>query len=154
LINLLVVAATALLAVTAYASFHKGALADGLKEVGLALILLGICFMFTWPNRCRVTTTRGTACLLEAYGYLLGCPDRHLVRRLKIRLGMIEASALRHARPASGLESQMPGIWAKDSVVTLTIESSKSDTSGFVFGLVSALTGVASVVISLVPALH
>jgi hypothetical protein len=48
----------------------------------------------------------------------------------------------------------MPGIWAKDSVVTLTIESSKSDTSGFVFGLVSAITGVASVVISLVPALH
>jgi hypothetical protein len=47
----------------------------------------------------------------------------------------------------------MPSILAKDSVVSLTIDSGKGDTSGFVFGLISAVTGVASVAVGVL-ALH
>jgi hypothetical protein len=147
-----VVVAIACLAIGAYVSFRKGAVADGLEALGSALILLGICFMFTWPIKCRVATTKDLPCKEDAYGLLLGC-RHHRMDKLRIRLGVVAAASLRNAKPAVGPETGMPSILAKDSVVSLTIDSGKGDTSGFVFGLISAVTGVASVAVGVL-ALH
>jgi hypothetical protein len=67
ILNRVVVVAIACLAIGAYVSFRMGAVADGLEALGSALILLGICFMFTWPIKCRVATTKDLPCKEDAY---------------------------------------------------------------------------------------
>lgn len=148
-INFVVVAAIAALILAAYASFHRDAIASGVQAAGSALILLGICLMFTWPTKCRVATTKELPCKLDSYGLLLGCSQYHRSDKLRIRLGMVSRDGLTNAKPADGPEIAIPGIWAKDSVVTLTLGSAKGDTGAFILGLVSALAGVASVVVSI-----
>jgi hypothetical protein len=151
-INLVVVAAVLISVLVACSSFRKGAVAAGVEGLGSTLIVLGICFTFTWPTKCRIVTSKDLACKNESYGFLLGC-RHHTTDKLRIRLGMVSAAALKNAKPADGPDVNMPNIRAKDSVVSFTIESGAGDTSAFVFGLVSAATGVASVLVGVL-ALH
>jgi hypothetical protein len=146
------VIATIAFAATSISSLRQGHTASGVKELGGALLALGIALTFTWPTRCRVITSKGKPCKNEAYGFLLGCPqagDHHLAK-LKIRLGWQEAGL---ARATAGDGEAGPTILASESVVMLSIEQSKRDTGGFLLGLVSTLAGVASVVIGVL-ALH
>lgn len=148
----MLVAATIAFAATSVSSFRHGHAGAGLKELGGALLALGIALTFTWPTRCRVVTTKRKPCKNEAYGFLLGCPqagDHHLAK-LRIRLGWQEAGL---ARATTEGGDAGPTILASESVVMLSIEQSKRDTGGFLLGLVSTMAGVASVVIGVL-ALH
>ncbi|HEX3962303.1 MAG TPA: hypothetical protein VHZ03_37695 [Trebonia sp.] len=145
-INLVVMVAILVFGLGAYASFRRGAVAAGVEALGSTLIILGICFMFTWPTKCRIVTSKESPCKNESYGMLLGC-RHHTMDKLRIRLGMLSAGALKNTRPADGPDVALPNMWAKDSVVSFTIDSGAGDTSAFVFGLVSAVTGVASVIV-------
>jgi hypothetical protein len=139
-------------AATAVTSLRHGHASSGLKEIGIALLALGIALTLTWPTRCRVTTTKGRPCRNEAYGFLLGCPsagDHHLAK-LRIRLGWQESGLARATTDSGELG---PTILASESVVMLSIEQSKRDTGGFLLGLVSTVAGVASVVVGVL-ALH
>jgi hypothetical protein len=143
---------TIALGAASFSSFRHGHASSGLKELGVALLALGFSFTFTWPTRCRVITSKGKPCRNEAYGFLLGCPSAgdHHFAKLKIRLGWQETGL---ARTTTGSGEPGPTIFASESVVMLSIEQSKRDAGGFLFGLVSTLAGVASVVVGVL-ALH
>jgi hypothetical protein len=45
----------------------------GAELMGWAFIPLALLLGFTWPTRCRIETSRYTACRNDAYGFLFGC---------------------------------------------------------------------------------
>ena len=45
----------------------------GAELIGWAFLSLAVLSGFTWPTRCRVETSRHTACRNDAYGFLFGC---------------------------------------------------------------------------------
>lgn len=86
---LLVVVITGLLMLAVVAVRH-GNWHTGTKYIAWALIPLVVLLGFTLRVRCRVKTTRGTACGNEAYGLLFGCTRAagHHWGKFRRRLGL------------------------------------------------------------------
>jgi hypothetical protein len=82
--------AIVVLLILAVVVIRHGDWLTGFKYIVWALIPLAIVLGFTWRVRCRVKTTRSTACGNEAYGLLFGCTRTagHHWGKLRRRLGL------------------------------------------------------------------
>ena len=62
----------------------------GAQWAAWAFLPLALLLGFTLPVRCRVRTTRGTACGNQAYGLLFGCSNAagHRFGKFRARLGI------------------------------------------------------------------
>jgi hypothetical protein len=76
----------------------------GAELIGWALLSLAVLLGFTWPTRCRVETSRHTACRNDAFGFLFGCrgyghwKEKFLIR---IRLRRGEMKPVQGREPAA-----------------------------------------------------
>ena len=77
------------LGAVAVAKIRQDEIAVGAQWAVWAFLPLALLLGFTLPVRCRVRTTRGTACGNDAYGLLFGCSRAagHWSGKLRARLG-------------------------------------------------------------------
>jgi hypothetical protein len=140
---LLVIVALVILAVAAirHRDWHTGT-----KYILWAFIPLAIILGFTLPVRCRVKTTRSTACGNQAYGLLLGCSGTagHHWGKFRRRLGL-QADATYVGQPR-GNRAVMYQPAPRIQTMRLTIEDSLLTKCGFWVGVVSAMAGVIQVI--------
>jgi hypothetical protein len=68
---------------------RQGEVLTGTHVAAWTFIPLALLLGFTLPVRCRVKTTRGTACGNDAYGLLFGCHTAgHWFGKFRARLGI------------------------------------------------------------------
>lgn len=116
----------------------------GAELIGWAFIPLALLLGFTWPTRCRVETSRHTACRNDAYGFLFGCRGYgHWKEKFLIRVG------LRHGqtRPVQPRQPAAAQSFIYQSVpqsqpVEVIVEDNARSKCAFWIALVSAVAGI------------
>lgn len=127
----------------------------GVQFGAWAFLPLALLLGFTLPVRCRVKTTRGTACGNEAYGLLFGCNvvAGHWLEKFRARM-QLQSNAgnpvqtARRARPTS-TQTLMYQIAPGPEPLRVTIEDTVLSRCGIWAGIVSAGTAVLGVIITL-----
>jgi hypothetical protein len=78
------------LGAVAVAKIKQDQVPIGIQWAAWAFLPLALLLGFTLPVRCRVRTTRGTACGNQAYGLLFGCSNAagHWFGKFRARLGI------------------------------------------------------------------
>lgn len=123
----------------------------GAELIGWALLSLAILLGFTCPNRCRVETSRHTACRNDAYGFLFGCQGyghwltRFLIR-VRLRHGELKPVKPREPAAASAFMYQPVG---QDKPMKVIIEDTARSKFGFWIALISMVAGVGQVAIAI-----
>ena len=138
IIGLVVLAAVAV----RHGNWHTGA-----KYIAWALIPLVVLLGFTLRVRCRVKTTRGTACGNDAYGLLFGCTNAagHHWGKLRRRLGL-QADPTYIGQP-QGDRAVMYQPGPQPQNAKLTIEDSLLTKCGSWATLVSAVLAVVGILL-------
>ena len=125
----------------------------GVELGALAFLPLALILGFTLPVQCRVMTTRGTACGNEAYGFLFGCNKAagHAFNKLRARLHLQSKAStpIRHAKPTADV-AVMYQIAPGPGPLKVSIVDSALSRCGVWAGIVSAATGIAGVIITVV----
>jgi hypothetical protein len=123
-------------------------LLTGTELVGWAFVPLALLLGFTWVTRCRVETSRHTACRNDAYGFLFGCQGNgHWMEKFRIRIGMRrgESKPIQPRRTAAAQTfmhqpvppSQPPKVIVEDNV---------RNKLGFWIAVISMIAGVVQAV--------
>ena len=115
-----------------------------------ACLPLALLLGFTLPVRCRVRTTRGTACGNSAYGLLFGCSNAagHYWGKFRARLGV--GKDISEQAPVGRQTAVMYQPAAGPQTVKLTIEDSALTKCGSWATLISAVATVIGVVATFV----
>ena len=123
----------------------------GVQLIGWAFVPLAILLGFTWPVRCRVKTTRRTACGNNAYGLLFGCSKTvgHWTGKFLARIGLPRDDPKPvERRQSAGNATTMyqPPSLSQSQPIRVTVEDNGLGICGFWVGVVSALAGVLQVI--------
>jgi hypothetical protein len=123
----------------------------GTELVGSAFIPLAIAFGFTLHTTCGVTTTRGTPCKKDSYGFLFGCTGNgHWLEKFSIRLGFRKNEPQQvqqtQRRQPDNVQVLMYQPTSQTQPLRVTVETSARDTWGFWVGVVSMIATVITVV--------
>jgi hypothetical protein len=118
--------------------------------LGWMFALLAVLVGFTWPTRCRVETSLRKPCRNEAYGFLFGCwrASHHLEKflvRVRLERAITQSAQREVAARSSASTLEMP---AEASAIKVSVENDAMSILGFWVGLLSAVTGIAQVVIA------
>lgn len=110
------------LGVVAVAKVRQGQAFTGVQWAAWALLPLALLLGFTLPVRCRVKTTRGTACGKDAYGLLFGCNKAvgHWSGEFRARLGMgkdISEQAPVGKKRTAAMYQHAPGLRAMEITI-------------------------------------
>jgi hypothetical protein len=140
LISLAVVALVA----TGVVQIRHADLLTGTELIGWAFIPLALLLGFTWVTRCRVETSRHTACKNDAYGFLFGCrgyghwKEKFLIR-MRLRHG--EVKPVEPRRP-SGAQAFMYQPVSQPSALKVIVEDNARSKFAFWIAVVSMVAGV------------
>lgn len=119
----------------------------GAELIGWAFIPLAVLLGFTWPTRCRVETSRHTACRNDAYGFLFGCRGYgHWKEKLLIRIGLRHGET-RPVQPRQTVTAQafMCQPSPQSQPVKVIVEDNLRSKYAFWIALVSMVAGVVQV---------
>lgn len=145
---------TAVSIAIAVSKVRQGEAFIGVQFGAWAFLPLALLLGFTLPVQCRVMTTRGTACGNEAYGLLFGCNKAagHWFNKFKARLYWQSnaETPIRHAKPTTDV-AVMHQITPGQTPLKVTIDDTALSRCGVWAGIVSAVAGVAGVIITLLP---
>lgn len=116
-------------------------------QIGVwACLPLALLLGFTVPARCRVRTTRGTACGNSAYGLLFGCSNAagHYWGKFRTRLGV--GKDISEQAPIGRQTAMMYQPTSEPQTIRLTIEDSALTKCGSWATLISTVATVIGVV--------
>jgi hypothetical protein len=135
----------------AVAKIRQGEVLIGVQFGAWAFLPLALLLGFTLPVQCRVMTTRGTACGNEAYGLLFGCNKAaaHSFNKFKARLHLQSnaETPIRHAKPTTDVAMMHHGTTGQ-APLKVAIDDTVLSRCGVWAGIISAVAGVAGVVIT------
>jgi hypothetical protein len=132
---------------------RQGDILSGAELIGWAFIPLALLLGFTWPTRCRVETSRHTACRNDAYGFLFGCRGYgHWKEKLLIRIGLRrgEARPLQSRQPAAA-QVFMSQPLPQSQPVKVIVEDNLRSRCAFWIALVSMAAGIVQTVLAVTP---
>jgi hypothetical protein len=136
----------------AVTKIRQGEVLTCVRFGALAFLPLALLLGFTLPVQCRVKTTRGTACGNEAYGLLFGCNKvaAHSFNKFKARFHLQSKAEtpIRHAKPGPNL-AVMYNITPEQTPLKVAIDDTVLSRCGVWAGIVSAVAGVAGVIITM-----
>jgi hypothetical protein len=114
----------------------------GAQFAAWAFLPLALLLGFTLPVRCRVRTTRGTACGNDAYGLLFGCTNAagHWSGKFRARLGI--GKDITEQAPIGKRTAMMYQHAPGPQTMKLTIEDSVLTKCGSWATLISAVATV------------
>lgn len=126
-------------------------LLTGTEIVGSAFIPLAILFGFTLHTTCGVTTTRGTPCKKDSYGFLFGCyGNGHWLEKFFIRLGFRKSEPQQIQRVPRRQADDVQVLTYQPTPQTeplrVAVETSARDIWGFWVGVVSMIATVVTVI--------
>jgi hypothetical protein len=119
------------------------------RSAAWAFLPLALLLGFTLPVRCRVRTTRGTACGNDAYGLLFGCSNAagHWIGKFRARLGIGKDIS---EQPPVGKRSEVAYQAAPSpQTMRVTIEDSSLTRCGVWATLVSTVATIAGVIVTI-----
>jgi hypothetical protein len=122
----------------------------GVELIGWAFVPLAILLGFTWPTRCRVETSRHTACRNDAYGFLFGCRGSgHWKEKFLIRIG-VRRGEMRPVQPRRPAPAQvfMYQPFPQTRPVKVIVEDNVRSKCAFWIALVSAIAGIVQAVVA------
>ena len=123
----------------------------GAELIGWALLSLAVLLGFTWPTRCRVETSRHTACRNDAFGFLFGCrgyghwKEKFLIR---IRLRRGEMKPVQAREPAAA-QAFMHQPVPQSQPVKVIVEDNAHSKFLFWVAVISMVAGIAQVTIAI-----
>lgn len=127
---------------------HDDVLA-GVELTGSAFLVLAILVGFTWPTRCRVETSRHTACRNEAYGFLFGCRGYgHWKEKFLIRMRRGETQPIQPREPAAAHAFTYQPTTQSEPMKVIVEDNARSKL-GFWIALISMIAGVGQVAIAI-----
>jgi hypothetical protein len=139
----------------AVAKMRQHDVLTGFEFGGWAFLPLALLLGFALPVKCRVKTTRGTACGNTAYGLLFGCSNAagHWLDKFRARLHLQSGTGnpvqpAQRTRPTANYAA-MYHIAPGPEPLKVTIEDTTLSRCGVWAGIVSAAVGVAGVIITL-----
>ena len=148
---LFLVAAT-LATASAFNVGHRDFL-TGVQLIGWTLVALALLLAFTMPMRCRVRKARGAACSNNAYGFLLGCSQGagHWSGKFRARLGLQgdTEKPVGEKRSESSHEA-MYHPTEHSQPIRVKVEDSKLSICASWAGVLSAITGIAAIIVPIV----
>jgi hypothetical protein len=140
------------LATFAVVAFKNRSFTTALDLIGWSFMPLAVTLAFTWPTRCRVTTSRGKPCKGNAYGFLFGCNAyNHFWTKFFVRLGLqkdAQRTVERHQSTGGDAMANRPASDGRPIAVTIT--ENRRDICGFWIGVISAAAGVIQVITSFI----
>lgn len=146
---LLSVAVVALVAVGVVQIRHDDLL-TGTELIGWALLTLAVLVGFTWPTRCRVETSRHTACRNDAYGFLFGCrgyghwKEKFLIR-IRMRHGEVKPV---QARAPAAAQAFMYQPIPQPEPMKVIVEDNARSRFLFWVAVISMVAGIAQTIIA------
>lgn len=124
---------------------------SGLQVGAWSFLPLALLLGFTLPVRCRVMTTRGTACGNEAYGLLFGCNKAagHGFGKFRARLHLQSnaATPIQHAKPPANV-AVMYHIAPGSEPLRVVIDDTMLSRCGVWAGIVSAGATVIGIILT------
>ena len=137
------------LGAVAVAKIRQDEIAVGAQWAVWAFLPLALLLGFTLPVRCRVRTTRGTACGNDAYGLLFGCSRAagHWSGKLRARLGA--GKDISEQAPVGKRNAVMYQNAPGARTMRITIEDSALSKCGVWATLLSAVATVVGLVATL-----
>ena len=140
------------LAAAGVVQLRQDEILTGAKLIGWASISLAVLLGFTWPTRCRVETSRHTACRNDAYCFLFGCrgygdwKEKFLIR-VRMRHGDMKPIQAREPTTAQVFMYQpVP----PSQPMKVIVEDTARNKYGFWVSLISMVAGVGQVVLAIV----
>lgn len=137
------------LGAVAVAKVRQDEIALGAQWTAWTFLPLALLLGFTLPVRCRVSTTRGTACGNDAYGLLFGCSRAagHWSGKFRARLGLGKdiSEQAPVGRRTAVMYQNAPGA----RTMRITIEDSALSKCGVWATLLSAVATVVGLVAAL-----
>ena len=140
------------LAAAGVVQIRQGDVLTGAELIGWASVSLAVLLGFACPTRCRVETSRQTACRNDAYGFLFGCrgyghwKEKFLIR---IRLWHGEMKPVQPREPAAAQAFMYQPV-PQSQPMKVIVEDTARSKCGFWIALISMVTGVGQVVIAIV----
>lgn len=145
--------AVVVLAIVGVVQIRHDDLLTGTELIGWALLTLAVLVGFTCPNRCRVETSRHTACRNDAYGFLFGCrgyghwKEKFLIR-IRIRMRHGEMKPLQAREPAAAQAFMYQPIPQSEPMKVIVEDNARSR---FLFwvAIISMVAGIAQTVVAI-----
>jgi hypothetical protein len=138
------------LAASGVVQIRQDGILTGAELIGWAFLSLALLLGFTWPTRCRVETSRHTACRNDAYGFLFGCrgyghwKEKFLIR-IRFRHGKMKPVQLREPAAAQAFMYQpVP----QSQPVKVIVEDNARSKFLFWIAVISMIAGIAQTVIA------
>jgi hypothetical protein len=145
---LLSLAVVALAAVGVVQIGHDDLL-TGTELIGWALLTLAVLVGFTWPTRCRVETSRHTACRNDAYGFLFGCRGYgHWKEKFLIRMRHGEMKPVQAREPAT-TQAFMYQPVAQSQPMKVIVEDNARSRFLFWVAVISMAAGIAQTIFAI-----
>lgn len=126
-------------------------LLTGTELIGWALLTLAVLVGFTWPTRCRVETSRHTACRNDAYGFLFGCrgyghwKEKFLIR-IRIRHGEMKPV---QAREPAAAQAFMYQPVPQSEPMKVIVEDNARSRILFWVAVISMVAGITQTIIAI-----
>jgi hypothetical protein len=132
--------------VVAVVKVRQHQILNGMQFAVWTFIPLALLLGFTLPVRCRVRTTRGTACGNDAYGLLFGCSKAagHWFGKFRARLGI--GKDISEQAPVGKRTAVMYQPAPSQPAMKMTIEDSALTKCGSWATLVAAVATIVGVV--------
>jgi len=136
------------LGAVAVAKIRQDQAVIGEQWAAWAFVPLALLLAFTLPVRCRVRTTRGTACGNQAYGQLFGCSNAagHWSGKFRARLHI--GKDISEQAPVGKRTAVMYQHAPGPRSMRVTIEDTALSKCGIWAAWVSAIAGVAGVIVA------
>lgn len=126
----------------------------GWKLIAWAFVPLALLQGFTAPVRCKVKTTKGSACGHWAYGLLFGCTKAagHWTEKFRARLQLPqrEVKPVGRPQPTGTLALNYQPTRQQPQQIKFTVEDGRLGVLGFWVGVVSMIAGVIGVITAVV----
>ena len=123
----------------------------GTELFGWALLSLALLLGFTCPTRCKVETSKHTACRNEAYGFLFGCRryghwgEKFLIR-MRLRHGETKPIQAHEAAAAHAFTYQPA---EKSEPMKVILEDNARSKFLFWVAVISMVAGIVQVVVAI-----
>lgn len=140
---LLLLAVAGLVAVAVVKIRHHD-YATGTQLIAWAFVPLALLLVFVWPTLCKVKTSRGKACLNDAYGFMFGCNRfGHRFKKLSARLRLPDDAPIGgQRRQQTGNQASMLQAAPGQQHMKVTIEDTKRAVCGFWIGLAASVVTI------------
>jgi hypothetical protein len=137
------------LGTVAVAKIRQGETDIGAQWAVWACLPLALLLAFTLPVRCRVRTTRGTACGNDAYGLLFGCTRAagHWSGKFRARLGI--GKDISEQAPVGKRTAVMYQPASGPRTMKITVEDSALSKCGVWATLIATVATVVGLVVTL-----